>query len=346
MSWKESKVRVLTHQGGLQGLQVLSTENKKSTDQDVFLLQPSNSSNAVPAHSQTSLPATLPTSSSHSSLAAVKFKIPLPPSPSPSSILQHHQQQQQRQHLENNKSLMIHNLPSDVSCVPIISSNASQSMHQFQIQQKPPSISTLLRHQPLPLSGHVSNQQSHPLEASRNLHPISNYNPVNTSGIKTEHQNIIELSQAVCNQLPRSTTLTPALCMQPSQHPLKEESSATLTLSSLLPASLSIIPTSSANLNQSSTRLHSPSLSSHQTSLIETIDASCESAICTELMPPPPPPQLPSHSRNTTSPSTNVSSTSEEDHERAIGKPLRCFILLTRLHLYDRWVSRLIGNIS
>ena len=32
MSWKESKVRVLTQQGGLQGLQVLSTESKKSSE--------------------------------------------------------------------------------------------------------------------------------------------------------------------------------------------------------------------------------------------------------------------------------------------------------------------------
>ena len=331
MSWKESKVRVLTHQGGLQGLQVLSAENKKSSDiQDVFLLQPTNSTNAVPANSQTSLPASLPTSSSHPSLAAVKFKIPLPPSPSTSSVLQHHQQQQQRQQLENNKSLIIHNLPSDVSCVPIISSNASPSMHQFQIQEKPPSISTLLRHQPLPLSSHVQTQQSHPLEPSRNLHPISNYNPVNTSGIKTEHQNIIELSKAVCNQLPRSTTLTPAMCMQTSQHPLKEESSATLTLSSILPPSLSIIPTSSSNLNQSSSRLNSPSLSSHQTTLIEAIETSSGSATSTELMPPPPPPPPQSHSRNTTSPSTNVSSTSEEDQEKDIGKRFRFYIFINQ----------------
>ena len=110
MSWKESKVRVLAHQGGLQ---VLSTENKKASDiQDVFLLPPSsNSTNSVPVHPTTSnsLSTALPTSS-HPSLSGVKFKIPLPPQPvSPSSSVL-----QQPHSDTSNKSLIIHNLPSDV----------------------------------------------------------------------------------------------------------------------------------------------------------------------------------------------------------------------------------------
>ena len=325
MSWKESKVRVLTHQGGLQGLQVLAAENKKASDiQDVFLLQPSNASNAVPVHQQTSIHASLPTSSSHPSLAAVKFKIPLPPSSSsPSSILQ-----QQRPDLDNNKSLIIHNLPSDVSCVPIISSNVSPRTHQFQIQERPPSISTLLRHQPMTLSGNAQPQPRNILQPPRNLHPISNYNAADTSGIKAEHHNIIELSQTVCNQLPRSTTLTPALCVQqaPLQHQLKEEPNATLTLASIVPSSLSIIPTSSSNLNQSPTRFNYSGSQCQQICEIETTEISNGgSTATTELMPPPPPPPLPSHSRNTTSPSTNVSSTSEERQEKDIGKQIRIF---------------------
>ena len=306
MSWKESKVRVLTHQGGLQGLQVLSTENKKPSDiQDVFLLQSSNSSsNAV---AQTSLPvSSLPSSSSHPSLASVKFKIPLPPSASPSA----------HQHSDTNKSLILHNLPSDVSCVPIISSNTPSSrVHPFQMQERPPSISTLLKHQPIPIGANAPPQQ---LEAPRNLHSISNYSQVNANNIKTEHQNIIELSQTVCNQLPRSTTLTPAVCVQQHpQHPPREDSTATLTLASILPPSLSIIPTSTQNLTQGSTRLDSPL--SQQHGGIDTLEPISGSTPSTELMPPPPPPP-PSHSRNTTSPSTNVSSTSEDRHEKDIGK--------------------------
>ena len=316
MSWKESKVRVLTQQGGLQGLQVLSAENKKPSDiQDVFLLQSANSSNnAVP---QTSLPtSSLPSSSSHPSLASMKFKMPLPPSAPSSSILPH-QQHPHRQHSE--KALILHNLPSDVSCVPIISSNnPSPRVHQFQMQEKPPNISSLLKHHPVPPGAAAPTQQ---LDAQRNVHQISNYSPVNTSNIRTEHQNMIELSQTVCNQLPRSTTLTPAVCVQqpPSLQP-KEESTATLTLSSLLPPSLSIIPTSTSNLSQSSTRLDSPS--SQQQLMVEPLEQISGSTPSTELMPPPPPPPPQSHSRNTTSPSTNVSSTSEDGQERDIGKKL------------------------
>ena len=315
MSWKESKVRVLTHQSGLQGLQVLSAENKKPSDiQDVFLLQSSNStSNAAP---QTSLPvSSLPSSSSHPSLASVKFKIPLPPSASSASILPHHQYSQRP---PADKSLILHNLPSDVSCVPIISSNnPTPRVHQFQMQEKPPSISALLKHQPIPLGGNTPNHQ---VEPQRSIHPISNYSPVNN--IKTEHPNILELSQTVCNQLPRSTTLTPAVCVQqPPPHPPKEESTTTLTLSSLLPSSLSIIPTSTtSNLNQGSTRLDSPS--SQYQCIVESLDQNSGPTPSTELMPPPPPPPPQSHSRNTTSPSANVSSTSEDGQERDIGKKI------------------------
>ena len=311
MSWKESKVRVLTQQGGLQGLQVLSAENKKPSDiQDVFLLQSSNSSNnAVP---QTSLPvSSFPSSSSHPSLASIKFKMPLPPSASTSSILPH-QQQPQRQH--SDKSLILHNLPSDVSCVPIISSNnTSPRVHQFQMQEKPPNISSLLKHHPVPPGATAPTQH---LEPQRSIHQISNYSP---ASVKTEHPSIIELSQTVCNQLPRSTTLTPAVCVQQHpQLPLKEESTTTLTLSSLLPPSLSIIPTSTTNLSQSSTRLDSAS--SPQPRMVDSYEQITGSTPSTELMPPPPPPPPQSHSRNTTSPSTSVSSTSEDGQERDIGK--------------------------
>ena len=341
MSWKESKVRVLTQQGGLQGLQVLSTESKKSSDiQDVFLLQPPHSANAVPVNTQTSLPASHPSSSSHPP-SAVRFKIPLPPSQSPISnhhtliggldTIRNHRQQQ----IENQKSLIIHNLPSDVSCVPIISSNASSSIRrppgQFQIQERPPSITSLLKHNPLPLNGGVHAQHNQSLEPPKNLQPISTYNSPAINGIKTEHQNIIELSQTVCNQLPRSTTLTPAMCIQqPAQPTLKDETgTATLTLSSMLPASLSIIPTSSSNLNQTPTSLNAPGSSPQQTCVIETTETTSNGMMATaDLMPPPPPPPpASSHSRNTTSPSTSVSSTSEEAQDENIGKTSMIMIL-------------------
>ena len=344
MSWKESKVRVLTQQGGLQGLQVLSTESKKSSDiQDVFLLQPPHSANAVPVNTQTSLPASHPSSSSHPS-SAVRFKIPLPPSQSPAlSISNHHTliggldpiRNHRQQQIENQKSLIIHNLPSDVSCVPIISSNASSSIRrppgQFQIQERPPSITSLLKHNPLPLNGGVHAQHNQSLEPPKNLQPISTYNSPAINGIKTEHQNIIELSQTVCNQLPRSTTLTPAMCIpQPVQPTLKDETgTATLTLSSMLPASLSIIPTSSSNLNQTSTSLNAPGSSPQQTCVIETTETTSNGMMATaDLMPPPPPPPpASSHSRNTTSPSTSVSSTSEEAQDENIGKKSMIMIL-------------------
>lgn len=217
MSWKESKVRVLAHQSGLQGLQVLSAENKKPSDiQDVFLLQQSsNSSSSVPVHpAATSLSvAGPPTATSSYSLTAVKFKSP----PPPSSLQQH----------SDNKSLVIQNLPSDVSCVPLISSRTGRSapLHQFHIQDRPPSISSLLNHQPLPATASI---QQH---VSQNL-PVGSYHTLNTGNIiKTEHEAIAELSQNVCSQLPRSTTLTPALSIQPPHRQIKEESSATITLS-------------------------------------------------------------------------------------------------------------------
>ena len=322
MSWKESKVRVLTHQSGLQGLQVLSAESKKPSDiQDVFLLQPSNSGSTVPVHPATASLSvgSAATSSSSYSLASVKFKSSLPP---PSSSLQQQQQQ------SDNKSLVIQNLPSDVSCVPLVSSNtggrSAPHLHQFQIQDKPPSISSLLNHHPLPATANIQ-------QVSQQNLPVGSYRTINTDNIiKTEQQALSqdllqELSQNAFSQLPRSTTLTPALSIQqPNHRQIKEESSATITLASILAPSLSIIPTSTST-NHHPTRLDSPS--SPQTCVIEATSNGSP----TELMPPPPPPPPPhSHSRNSTSPSTNVSSTSEEAQEGDIGKKsvLHVFIYL------------------
>merc|ERR1712062_43696 len=52
--------------------------------------------------------------------------------------------------------------------------------------------------------------------------------------------------------------------------------------------------------------------------IVESLDQNSGPTPSTELMPPPPPPPPQSHSRNTTSPSANVSSTSEDGQERDI----------------------------
>ena len=199
MSWKESKVRLLSppahQQDLLRATPSLPPSDQKGETPDLYLIH------GVPTEQQRA--------------ATVTFKSPLPPPPQPPPPAPHNQ-------VTYNRTTILRNLPSEVSCVPLTMVAAQQQ----QQPQQPPRFqlnNTTISFQPSyskPAESSVSASLTSMLPSSLSIIPTSTLKTVtSTAMIASSTTTSMATISRTSLEKPTTTTLIPEAVQMPPPPP-------------------------------------------------------------------------------------------------------------------------------